>query len=127
MNGHAAVLPDEAAGENLEERFRAFVEEHDVHTVVVGLPLLLSGDDGERSLGARAFAARLQRRFTRVHVTLWDERFTSVEAESAMIAGNVRRKRRREAVDSLAAALILQRFLDAGSPSEPTSFAPACD
>jgi putative Holliday junction resolvase len=104
------------------QRIAAFVEEHDVHTVVVGLPLLLSGEDGERSAAARAFAARLERRFTRVRVTLWDERMTTVEAERALIAGNVRRRRRREAVDSLAAALILQRFLDAGSPPSPPAW-----
>ena len=55
-------------------------------------------------------------------VTLWDERLTTAEVERAMVSDNVRRKRRREVIDSLAAVLILQSFLDARSTggSRPT-------
>jgi putative Holliday junction resolvase len=48
-----------------------------------------------------------------VQVELWDERLTTVQAERALLAGDVRRRKRREVVDRLAAVLILQSWLDA--------------
>ncbi|MCP3982381.1 MAG: Holliday junction resolvase RuvX [bacterium] len=92
--------------------------EHEATTVVVGLPLLLSGEDGEAARGARAFAEGLGRRLPGVRIALWDERLTTVQAERAMIAGNARRSRRREAIDVVAAVIILQSFLDAGAGGE---------
>ena len=91
------------------------VREHGVETVVVGLPRLLSGVEGEKAVEAREVAGRLERRLGGVRVVLWDERLTTVEAERTLVAGNVRRRRRRERVDSLAAALILQGYLEARS------------
>ena len=91
----------------------ALVEEHEVATVVVGLPLKLSGEKGPEAAAAREFAARLERHVGRARVVLWDERLTTVQAEREMIRGDVRRRRRREKVDSMAAALILQSYLDA--------------
>lgn len=91
------------------------VREHGVRTIVVGLPRLLSGEEGTRAVEAREVAERLRVRLKGVRVDLWDERLTTVEAERTLIAGNVRRRRRREAVDRLAAALILQGYLEARS------------
>jgi putative Holliday junction resolvase len=89
------------------------VREHEVAIVVVGLPKLLSGNEGSKAAEAREMAERLRRRLGGVAVELWDERLTTVEAERTLVAGKVRRQRRRERVDSLAAALILQGYLDA--------------
>lgn len=89
------------------------IEENDVSEVVVGLPRLLSGEEGEAAATCREFAEALGRRLPRLRVELWDERLTTVEAERTMIAGGVRRRRRRERVDAVAATLILQGFLDA--------------
>jgi len=88
------------------------VRANDVATVVVGYPLLMSGIAGERALDAQAFVERLR---AEVHcpVVLWDERLTTVQAERALIEGNVSRKNRRKVVDSAAAALLLQSWLDA--------------
>jgi putative Holliday junction resolvase len=97
------------------ERIRSIVEEHDAVVVVVGLPLHLSGESGPRAEQAREFARRLAQAAPGVSVELWDERLTTAEAERAMIAGNVRRRRRREVIDSLSAVLILQSYLDARS------------
>jgi len=91
------------------------VREHDVTAVVIGLPRLLSGSEGAKATEAREVAARLERRLAGVPVELWDERLTTVEAERTLVAGKVRRGRRRERVDSLAAALILQGYLEARS------------
>ncbi len=92
--------------------------------VVIGLPLLLSGEEGVRAEKAREFAETLQPMLPGVVVHLWDERLSTVEVERVMIAGNVRRDRRRQKVDSLAAVLILQGFMDARSAAAPTRSVP---
>jgi putative Holliday junction resolvase len=93
----------------------ALVDRHEVSTVVIGLPRLLSGAEGEAARGAREFARRLESRLRGVGVELWDERLTTAQAERTMISGGVRRARRKQRVDALAAVLILQSFLDARS------------
>ena len=81
-------------------------------TVVVGHPLLLSGERGDAAHDAERFAERLDRQVgSPVH--LWDERLSTAQAQRALIEGNVRRARRREVVDAAAATLILQSWLDA--------------
>ena len=92
---------------------RVLVEEHGVSRIVVGLPLLLSGEEGTRAQGARETADRLRRTLPGIAVELWDERLTTAEAERVMIADGVRRKRRRETIDAMAAVLILQSWLGA--------------
>lgn len=93
---------------------RALVEEHGAGRVVVGHPLLLSGDRGSRAEHAERFAERLRSRLPGdVAVVLWDERLTTAEAERILLSDGVRRRRRREVVDAMAAVLILQSWLDA--------------
>jgi putative Holliday junction resolvase len=94
-------------------RLARLIDERDVRTLVVGLPLTLSGEEGDAAQGARAFAEELQRRFPRLAVELWDERLTTVEAERVLIAADVRRAKRKRVVDTMAALLILQGYLDA--------------
>ena len=95
------------------QRIAERVREHGAATVVVGLPRLLSGEEGAAARAARAFAEAVGRRLEGVAVELWDERLTTTLAERTMISGGVRRARRRERVDRLAAVLILQSYLDA--------------
>jgi len=81
-----------------------------VGQVVVGLPVSMNGNEGEMAMEARAFAAQIGIR-THLPVSLFDERWTSSEAERALLEGDVSRKRRRELRDGLAAVLILQAYL----------------
>ena len=90
------------------------VRANDVAVVVVGHPLLMSGTVGERALDAQAFAERLRASIA-CPVVLWDERLTTVQAERALLEGNVSRRNRRKVVDAAAAALLLQSWLDAQS------------
>ncbi|MCZ6600958.1 MAG: Holliday junction resolvase RuvX [Acidobacteria bacterium] len=92
------------------------VEEQGVTRIVVGLPLRLSGEEGPEALAARTFAADLTRRLD-LPVELWDERLTTVQAERTLLEGNMRRDRRRQERDRLAAILILQGWLDAHAVS----------
>ena len=94
------------------QRVAARARELEVGVIVVGLPLLMSGEDGTRSLAAREFAQQLERRVGGIRVELQDERLTTVQAERTMVADGVRRRRRRATVDPIAAALILQGYLD---------------
>jgi len=87
------------------------VRENGVSAVVVGHPLLLSGEPGRGARQAEAFAARLREALD-LPVDLWDERLTSVQAGRALLEGDVRRSRRREVVDAAAAAILLQSWLD---------------
>lgn len=87
------------------------VKQNDVAVVVVGHPLLMSGIAGESAKDAEAFVERLRAALT-CPVVLWDERLTSVQANRALLEGNVSRRNRRNVVDAAAAALLLQSWLD---------------
>jgi putative Holliday junction resolvase len=89
------------------------VGEHDVTLVVVGHPLLLSGEAGERAHHAERFAEAL-RGFLGVRVLLHDERLSTVEADRALRATGASGRERRRSVDRSAATVILQSWLDAG-------------
>ncbi|HEX7519021.1 MAG TPA: Holliday junction resolvase RuvX, partial [Candidatus Deferrimicrobium sp.] len=82
-----------------------------VTSVVLGLPLLLNGDEGPAAVRARAFGERLQGE-TSLPVTMWDERLTSVQSERHLIASGVRREDRKGIRDSLSAMFLLQSALD---------------
>jgi putative Holliday junction resolvase len=87
------------------------VKEMDVGTIVVGLPTGLSGDEGMSASEARKLADELGSA-TGVEVVLVDERYTSRIAESSLLQTGMKRRERREKVDQVAAALILQDYLD---------------
>ncbi|HEU5113134.1 MAG TPA: Holliday junction resolvase RuvX [Acidimicrobiia bacterium] len=87
------------------------VKEHDVGTIVVGLPTGLSGDEGVSASEARKLADELGVA-AGVDVVLVDERYTSRLAEDALLESGMKRRKRRESVDKVAAAIILQDYLD---------------
>jgi putative Holliday junction resolvase len=98
------------------EAVRAIVETREVVRAVVGLPLLLSGEKGARAVDAESVAAALREALD-IPVETWDERLTTVQAERALREGSVRRADRRRKVDAVAAAVLLQSYLDAGRSS----------
>jgi putative holliday junction resolvase len=93
------------------------VREHDVAEVVIGLPLRLNGDIGPAAQSVQEFAKRLEQVLT-VPVITWDERMTTKSAEELLIAADVSRKKRKGTVDRIAAAILLQSYLE--SRSNPT-------
>ena len=86
-------------------------EKHEVERFVVGNPLNLDGSAGLQAERSRDFADRLKEAIG-LPVVLWDERFTSLSAEKTLIEAGVRRKKRRGAIDRMAAAIMLQSYLD---------------
>ncbi len=87
----------------------ALIRENAVCRIVVGLPLHMDGTEGEMAGEARAFAARVAES-TGLGVDLFDERWTSAEAERAMLEGDLSRRRRKELRDGLSAVLLLQAY-----------------
>jgi len=89
-------------------RLAELVDERDVVALVLGLPLTADGSEGDMTRRVRKFALRLEEEF-HLEVILWDERFSSVEADR-WLAGTVRRE--KEDRDTVAAQIILQSYLD---------------
>ena len=91
------------------------VEEHGAGRVVAGIPLLPDGTRGEQARRAEAVVDALRAALP-VPVAVCDERYSTSDAEEAMRHANLPPKRRQERRDKVAAALILQAYLDAGAP-----------
>jgi putative Holliday junction resolvase len=96
----------------LLEAIRALADDQDVARFVVGLPLDMHGGEGEAARKARAMAQRVADATGRP-VEMWDERLTTVQANRALAASEVRGKKAREHIDEAAACVILQSWLDA--------------
>ena len=89
----------------------SLIEEYNVDTLVVGLPLNMDGTSGDRVERTKEFCAELSKK-TAVNIVYSDERLTTVMAEKMLISNNVRREDRKKVIDKVAATVILQNFLD---------------
>lgn len=87
------------------------VKEHNVKVIVLGLPINMDGTKGERVEKTYAFAEKLKKVID-CKIDYMDERLTTVTAERVLIDGNVRRDKRKQVIDKLAATIILQSYLD---------------
>ncbi|HTR27308.1 MAG TPA: Holliday junction resolvase RuvX [Terriglobales bacterium] len=94
------------------EALGAVLTKYDVAEIVVGLPLRLTGAEGTQSEKMRQFAADLEKQFG-LPIHLWDERWTSTEANRLLRETNLSIEKRGKAVDRMAAILILQSWLEA--------------
>ena len=92
-------------------------EQYEVERIVVGLPYSLDGSLGQQAEKIRAFTEKLSLRAKRsnlrqIDIQLWDERLSSVAAERLMVEAGTKRDKRKQHLDAMAAAFILQGFLD---------------
>ena len=92
-------------------RLEAIIAGRGIGAVVLGLPRNMDGSEGPRCQSTRAFARNLAARIAQP-IAFWDERLSTVAAERALLAANSSRKRRRQVIDKVAAAFILQGALD---------------
>jgi len=99
--------------------FRALMKAEEVGGLVVGLPVHLSGREGEKAAEARVFGTWLANT-THLPLIFWDERFTTREAEGHLKSAGLSHQRRKERRDRVAAQILLQSYLDAGCPGEQT-------
>jgi putative Holliday junction resolvase len=97
---------------------QALIGEYKVAEIVVGYPLKMSGHPGAQAEKVSAFAEELRRRFG-LPVHLWDERLSSAEANRVLRQSEISIRRRGQAVDRLAAVLILQNFLESRAARPP--------
>lgn len=82
--------------------------------IVVGMPVSLRGEHEIAAQKMQAFVKELQAG-TKLPVVTWDERMTTAIAQKALIEGEIRREKRKDKIDSIAAAVMLQSYLDAQS------------
>ncbi|MEN6520634.1 MAG: Holliday junction resolvase RuvX [Armatimonadota bacterium] len=88
------------------------IEEENVSKVIVGIPIMLSGQEAVQAEKIRAFAGKLARRL-RIPLEYWDERYSTAEAERLLIDAGKSREARKNIIDKTAAAVILQSYIEA--------------
>ena len=92
-------------------RLDELIAQNAIVAVILGLPLNMDGSEGPRVQSTRAFARSLAQRIT-LPIAFWDERLSTSAVTRMMIQADMRRDRRAEVVDKLAASYILQGALD---------------
>jgi putative Holliday junction resolvase len=102
---------------------RQLVERHAVRQVVMGMPLRLDGRAGPEAERIKQFIEKLEAALP-VPVVAWDERLTTRSAEDLLIEANVSRRKRKGTVDRVAAAILLQSYLESLSSAERTGATP---
>ena len=104
------VIPRKSRNEDFR-RIQHLVDEHHVLRLVVGLPTLLGGGEGQKAAWVRDYAEQLARTLS-LEIVYWDESFTTVDAEKSLRLRGISKEKRRDRVDAVAAAFILQSYLD---------------
>jgi len=92
-------------------RLNELIREKEVELILVGMPRNMDGSYGPAAQKVQDFVVVLRGHLS-VPIKLWDERLTSAQANRLLIQGNVRRDKRKEQVDKMAAAILLQSYLD---------------
>ena len=92
-------------------RLKKILTEKEVDCILIGMPRNMDGSYGPAAQKVEAFVAVIKSAIT-VPIKLWDERLTSSQANKILIQGGVRRDQRKEKVDKMAAAILLQSYLD---------------
>ncbi len=103
--------------ETIEKDFKRLdeiIQEYQVERILVGLPKNMNATIGPQGEKVLAFVEQLKERFA-LPVKTWDERLSTVAAERMLIQADVSRSKRKKVIDKMAAAVILQGYLDAGA------------
>ena len=95
------------------ERLKFLLREKEVDLILIGQPRNMDGSYGPAAQKVETFVGVLKMAIT-IPIKMWDERLTSTMANRVMIQANVRREKRKEKVDAMAAAILLQSYLDMG-------------
>jgi putative Holliday junction resolvase len=92
-------------------RLNELINDKEVELILIGMPRNMDGSYGPAALKVQDFVEMLKAAVC-VPIKMWDERLTSAQANRLLIQGNVRRDKRKEQVDKMAAAILLQSYLD---------------
>ncbi len=93
------------------DRLAQLLTEYEVSEIVLGYPKNMNGTVGEKCAEVEHYASLLAERFPDVKIHFWDERLSTMEAQKVLIGADVRRDKRKNVVDKMAAVIILQGFL----------------
>ena len=93
------------------EDISSIARDEEIGTILVGLPLNQHGEEGDDAKNIRKFIALLQER-VQLPVVEWDERFSTIQAERTLLSADLSRKKRKEVIDKVVAAILLQGYLD---------------
>lgn len=107
-------IPAEPAS-GLLQRIQELIKNREVGLVIVGMPRNMDGTYGPAAAMVQEFVKSLKNALS-IPVKTWDERLTTVQANRYLREANVRQKKSRERVDKIAAAILLQSYLDARAP-----------
>jgi len=99
-------------GDNDRDDFRTIILRYGVTRLVAGLPSSLSGKEGPQAAEVRIYAEALADDLD-LPLNYWDERLTSAMAERALVDSGAKKSKRKEQIDAVAAAIMLQNYLDA--------------
>ena len=88
------------------------IKTYDVVTILIGYPKNMDDSIGERGRISEDFADRLKRNFKKVEIVLWDERLTTLAAKEILSEQNIHGKKQKEMVDSLAASILLNDYME---------------
>lgn len=93
------------------EQLGKIIKEYEVNKIIIGLPKNMNGTIGPRGEASQFFGKKLEELYG-LPVILWDERLTTMAAERILLEADVSRKKRKKVIDKMAAAIILQGYLD---------------
>lgn len=99
-------------------QIQSVCKDNNIAVCVVGLPLMMNGQAGERAQKVLEWVQELKKILS-CEIVTWDERLTSVQANRLMIQQGLSRKKQKENSDELSAILILQNYLDSKRPAAP--------
>ena len=102
---------------------KEILDKENIGLVVIGMPIGLKGKQTEMSVKIGEFIQELKEKAgERITVAVYDERFSSVQAQKSLIEQNIKRKKRKEKIDSVASTFILQSYLDRQKKQEEKTF-----
>lgn len=105
------TVPNKVYGK-MFQRVCEIIKEYNAEKIVVGLPKNMNGTLGERGEISKKFAGELQDAFPQAQIILWDERLSTVQAAGVLNVTNTRGRDRKNVIDTVAASIILQSYLD---------------
>lgn len=93
-------------------QLQKIIDEKNVDTLLIGLPIRTDGTEGPEALKMRDTADTIKQHIGTAEIVFWDERFTTAIAQQALLEADVSRAGRKQSVDKIAATLLLQSYLD---------------
>ena len=93
------------------ENLSILIIENKINKLIIGLPKLLSGKEGERAKYSRYISKKIKEKNKNVEIVLWDERLTSKQAEKYLIELGVEKNKMKEKIDSASAVIILESYI----------------